>query len=165
MTGIFTKTIQEEKETQHGKFLTFELSKEVYGIEICFVTEIVGVQKFSSLPGSPAFIKGIINLRGKIIPVVDMRLRFKKEPVEYTNQTCTVVIDIQNLTVGLIVDRVREVIVIPDDCIAPLPSTGIGYRNRFIKGIGKTGDAVQLLLDCEQLFKNEEVEIISQMKE
>jgi purine-binding chemotaxis protein CheW len=165
MTEMFTKTIQEEKDTQHGKFLTFELGEEVYGIEICFVTEIVGVQKISSLPGSPAFIKGIINLRGKIIPVIDMRLRFKKESVEYTNQTCTVVIEMQNFTVGLIVDQVREVAVIPDDCIEPLPSTGIGYRNSFIKGIGKTEDAVQLLLDCEQIFKNEEVEAISQIKE
>ena len=165
MNKILTKPIQEEKDTQHGKFLTFALGKEVYGIEICFVTEIVGVQKISNLPGSPAFIKGVINLRGKIIPVVDMRLRFKIEPIEYTNRTCIVVIDIQELTVGLIVDKVREVAAIPDECISPPPSTGIGYRNRFIKGIGKSDDGVQLLLDCEQLFRDEEMEVFNKIKE
>ena len=165
MAEAFIKTVQEKKDTQQGKFLTFTLDKEVYGIEICFVTEIVGVQKISSLPGSPPFVKGVINLRGKIIPVVDMRLRFQKEPAEYDNQTCIVVIDMQNFTVGLIVDKVREVAYIPNECIAPLPSTGIGYRNRFIKGIGKANEAVQLLLDCEQIFKEDEVEAINQMKE
>nr|WP_319487213.1 chemotaxis protein CheW [uncultured Caproiciproducens sp.] len=164
MKETLTRIIQKEQDTQHGKFLTFALSEEIYGIEICFVTEIVGVQKISVLPGSPTYIKGVINLRGKIIPVADMRLRFRKEVVPYTARTCIVVVDIQNYTVGLIVDEVREVAMIPDECIAPPPSTKIGYRNRFIKGIGKVGDAVQLLLDCEQIFKEDEVEILNKIE-
>lgn len=164
MKETLTKIIQEEQDTQHGKFLTFTLSEEIYGIEIRFVTEIVGVQKISVLPGAPAYIKGVINLRGKIIPVADMRLRFRKEAAPYTARTCIFVIDLQNCTAGLIVDEVREVAMIPDECIAPPPSVKIGYRNRFIKGIGKTGDEVQLLLDCEQIFKEDEIEILNKIK-
>lgn len=164
MKETLTKIIQEEQDTQHGKFLTFALSEEIYGIEIRFVTEIVGVQKISALPGAPSYIKGVINLRGKIIPVADMRLRFRKEVAPYTTRTCIIVIDLQNCTAGLIVDEVREVAMIPDECITPPPSVSVGYRNRFIKGIGKAGDVVQLLLDCEQIFKEDEMEILNKIK-
>ncbi|MBE6830395.1 MAG: purine-binding chemotaxis protein CheW [Ruminococcaceae bacterium] len=164
MKETLTKIIQEEQDTQHGKFLTFALDEEFYGIEICYVTEIVGVQKISVLPGAPPYIKGVINLRGRIIPVADMRLRFRKEVVPYTSRTCIIVVEIGDCTVGLIVDEVREVAMIPDECVAPPPDMKIGYRNRFIKGIGKAGDTVQLLLDCEQLFKEDEVRVLDQIE-
>jgi Chemotaxis signal transduction protein len=165
MSEKLAEIVQNEEDTQHGKFLTFALGTEVFGIEIRFVTEIVGLQKISDIPESPNYVKGIINLRGKIIPVIDMRLKFKKSSTEYTERTCIIVIDIQSLTVGLIVDYVDEVVTIPDASIVPPPSFKTGFQNRYIKGIGKSGEDIRLLLDCERLFADEEVQTLSQIKE
>lgn len=160
MTNALERTSQEEEETQHGKFLTFYLGREVFGIEIRYVTEIVGIQKISVLPESPDYIKGIINLRGKIIPVIDMRLRFKKDAASYTDRTCIVVINIMDTTVGLIVDQVDEVISISDESIVPPPDFRTGFQNKFLKGIGKISEKICLLLDCEQLFRNDEIDAL-----
>lgn len=153
----------EEADTQHGRFLTFSLGEEVFGLEIRCVTEIVGMQKINGIPESPPYVKGIINLRGKIIPVIDMRLRLKKEPIAYTDRTCIVVVDIRTLTVGLVVDRVDEVISIPDESIVPPPGFRAGFQNRYIRGIGKVDGEVRLLLDCERLFRDEEIETFGQL--
>ena len=149
-----------EEDTQHGRFLTFSLEEEVFGIEIKYVTEIVGIQSITKVPEVPAYIKGIINLRGKIIPVIDVRIKFGKEAIAYNDRTCIVVIDIQEISVGLIVDNVEEVLTIEDEVISPPPTNKTGFENRFMKGIGKVGGKVQLLLDCERLLKNDEKEII-----
>ena len=154
-----------EEDTQHGRFLTFSLEEEVFGIEIKYVTEIIGMQSITKVPEVPTYIKGIINLRGKIIPVLDVRLQFGKEPVDYNDRTCIVVIDIETVSVGLIVDNVEEVLTIDDEEIAPPPSNKTGFENRFMKGIGKAGGKVQLLLDCERLLKNEEIEVIEELLE
>lgn len=145
-------------DTQYGRYLTFLLGKEVFGIEIKYVTEIVGIQKISSLPESPDYIKGIINLRGTILSVIDMRLRLKKESVPYTDRTCIVVIDLSETPVGLIVDSVKEVVFIDDQNIVPPPDLSAGYQSRYIKGIGKSGEEIRLLLDCERMFQEEELE-------
>lgn len=152
-----------EEDTQHGRFLTFSLGEEVFGIEIKYVTEIIGMQSITKVPEVPDYIKGIINLRGKIIPVIDVRLKFGKEAIEYNDRTCIVVIDIEEISVGLIVDNVEEVLTIDDEAIAPPPANKTGFENRFMKGIGKVGGKVQLLLDCERLLKNEEIEIIEEI--
>jgi|LGVF01.2.fsa_nt_gb purine-binding chemotaxis protein CheW len=152
-----------EEDTQHGRFLTFALGNEVYGIEIKYVTEIIGMQSITKVPEVPSYIKGIINLRGKIIPVLDVRIQFGKEPIEYNDRTCIVVIDIDDVSVGLIVDTVEEVLTIDDDTIAPPPNNKTGIENRFMKGIGKVGGKVQLLLDCERLLKNNQMEIIEEI--
>lgn len=149
----------------HGKYLTFLLGKEVFGIDIRYVTEIVGIQKISGLPEAPAYMKGIINLRGKIIPVIDMRLRFRKETCPYTDRTCIIVIDLSDMAIGLIVDRVDEVAAIPDGSIVPPPAFRTGYPNRYIMGIAKSGEDIRLLLDCERLFQDDEIETISQIIE
>jgi len=107
------------EDTQKGKFLTFSLGAEVYGIEIKFVTEIIGMQPITEVPDLPKYVKGIINLRGKIIPVIDVRLRFKKPAVEYNDRTCIVVVDIKGIAVGLIVATVAEVLTITDQNIVP----------------------------------------------
>ena len=159
MSEIYDENNMQE-DTQHGRFLTFTLEDEVYGIEIKYVTEIIGIQSITKVPEVPAYVKGIINLRGKIIPVIDVRLKFGKEPMEYDDRTCIVVIDITELSVGLIVDNVDEVLTIDDKDVAAPPTNKTGFENRYIKGIGKAGDRVQLLLDCEKLLKNDEVEII-----
>lgn len=121
------------------------------------------MQIISDIPESPDYVKGIINLRGKIIPVIDMRLKFKKSSNGYTDRTCIVVIEIQDLTVGLIVDNVDEVVMIPDASIVPPPSYRTGFQNRYIKGIGKVNEAVILLLNCERLFIDEDLQSLNQI--
>ncbi len=152
----------ENEDTQHGRFLTFALGEEVFGIEIRFVTEIIGMQPITPLPEVPDYIKGIINLRGKIIPVVDVRLKFGKETVPYNDRTCIIVIETDGITVGLIVDKVAEVLMIEDENIVLPPDPRTGIQNRYLAGIGKVGEDVKLLLSCEKLFSDEEVKAIGE---
>jgi len=135
------------------KYLTFQLDNETYGIELENVVEIIGMQPITKLPGLPDYVRGIINLRGKIIPVMDVRLRFNKNLVDYNERTCVIVININDLSTGLIVDNVSEVISIPKTEIVA-PQGVVKENNRFIKGLGKVGDDVKLLLDCEKLLNN-----------
>lgn len=159
MADIVTQEIlDQEEDTQKGRFLTFILGKETYGIEIKHVTEIIGIQAITEIPELPEYIKGIINLRGKIIPVMDVRLRFKKEPKEYNDRTCVIVIDIKDISVGLIVDSVSEVLTILEEDIVEPPQMNKGFNNRYIKRIGKVGNDVKLLLDCEKLLTEDELE-------
>lgn len=153
-------TNEMEEDTQKNKFLTFSIEKEVYGIEIKYVTEIIGIQKITQIPEVPDYVRGIINLRGKIIPVIDVRIKFRKEAIEYDDRTCIIVIDIDKLSVGLIVDNVAEVIVIPEENVVPPPGNKSGFQNKYIKGIGKVGNDVKLLLDCEKLFDENDIETI-----
>jgi purine-binding chemotaxis protein CheW len=155
---IATEILEIEEDTQKGKYLTFSLGAEFYGLEIKFVTEIIGIQAITEVPELPTYIRGIINLRGKIIPVMDVRLRFNKEVKEYNDRTCIIVIDISDMCVGLIVDSVSEVLSIPEENIVIPPDVGRG-TNGFIKGIGKVDSEVKLILDCHKLL-NEEDEIL-----
>jgi purine-binding chemotaxis protein CheW len=143
------------EDTQKDKFLTFLVGREEYAIEIKHVTEIIGgMQAITEVPEVPEYIRGIINLRGKIIPVMDVNLRFKKEPPPYGNRTCITVIDINDLAVGLIVDNVAEVLSIAEKDIVDPPSVKSGFKNRYIKGIGKVNHTVKLILDCEILLSD-----------
>ncbi|ADU75236.1 purine-binding chemotaxis protein CheW [Acetivibrio thermocellus AD2] len=154
MPEILTNELElQQEETQRDKYLTFIVEKEYYGIEIRYVTEIIGIQSITEVPDLPKYIRGIINLRGKIIPVMDVRLRFGKEFREYDDRTCIIVIDVDNMFVGLIVDSVCEVMSIPDGEIV-VPPDFDQSENKFIKGIGKTGNEVRLILDCEKLLKD-----------
>lgn len=157
MTEIIDEIIKEEEDTLKGKYLTFILGKEFYGIEIKYVTEIIGIQPITEVPELPKFIRGIINLRGKIIPVMDVRLRFKKDSMEYNDRTCVIVVDIESISIGLIVDSVSEVITIADNDIVVPPDIN-KYGNKYIKGIGKVGEEVKLILDCNKLLNEEIVE-------
>ncbi|HWR40624.1 MAG TPA: chemotaxis protein CheW [Patescibacteria group bacterium] len=144
-----------EEDTQRGKYLTFSVGREEYGIEIRYVTEIIGIQEITEVPELPDYLKGIINLRGKIIPVMDVRMRFRLEAKEYNDRTCIVVVDVGEIAVGLIVDRVLEVLTIDDaDIVAP-PGGKSGFHNRYVNNIGKTGKSVKLLLDCQKLIQEE----------
>ncbi|GHU50849.1 chemotaxis protein CheW [Clostridia bacterium] len=154
MTEIFDDEARGE-DTLQGRYLTFTLGDDIYGIAIKFVVEIIGIQSITIVPEVPQYIKGIINLRGKIIPVIDVRLKFGKEPEEYNDRTCIIVIEIGEVSVGLIVDKVDEVLTIEDQDIAAPPANRTGFENRYIMGIGKIGNDVQLLLDCEKLVKGE----------
>ena len=163
MAEIIYEDIETSEDTQKGKFFTFSVGKEVYGIEIKFVTEIIGIQDITEVPELPNYVRGIINLRGKIIPVIDVRVRFKKEPKEYNDRTCIVVVDIKGTSVGLIVDNVAEVISIDDSNIVPPPDIKTGFHNRYVRGIGKVGNEVKLLLDCEKLLNDDEFDKISEI--
>ena len=150
-----------DEDTQKGRFLTFSIDKESYGIEIMYVTEIVGIHDITVVPDLPYYVKGIINLRGKIIPVIDIRLRFKKEFKDYNDRTCIIVVDIMDISMGLIVDEVSEVITIEDENIVSPPSIKTGFHNRYIKGIGKVGNEVKLLLNCDKLLNDNEIKDIN----
>ncbi|NMD69133.1 purine-binding chemotaxis protein CheW [Bacillus sp. DNRA2] len=154
--------LEEEGSTMKNRFLTFVLGNETYGIEIEYVTEIIGLQPVTEIPELPEYIRGIINLRGKIIPVMDVRLRFKKPFKEYNDRTCVVVIDIEDISIGLIVDSVSEVLAIPEEDVVPPPDVN-KTGNKYIKGIGKTGNEVKLLLDCNKLLNEDDAETLSKI--
>lgn len=156
MAEIVDETMEFE-DTQKNRFLTFLLDKESYGIEIKYVIEIIGMQTITRIPELPDYVKGIINLRGKIIPVIDVRLKFKKEAKEYTDRTCVIVVDINQISIGLIVDSVAEVITINDEDLADPPHINSGFNNRYIKKIGKISNEVKLILDCEKLLTEDEL--------
>lgn len=143
---------EEVEDGQLGKFLTFHIENESYGIEIRYVTEIIGIQKVTQVPDVPDYVIGLINLRGKVVPVVDVRLRFKKPARAYDDRTCIVVIHVEGLDVGLVVDTVSEVMSIPPDRIDKPPKLGVGGGHLFMMGLGKIGDDVKILLDAKRLL-------------
>lgn len=142
----------------YGKYLTFHVGREDYGFGIRYVTEIVGIQKITDVPDMPNFIKGVINLRGKVIPVMDVRLRFGMPPKDYDDRTCIIVVQVQGKDIGLLVDEVREVTMVPDEQINPPPrSSSCGAR--YISGMGKVGNEVKILLDITNLLFDEEMQM------
>ncbi len=151
-----------EEDSQEGRYLTFSLDNESYGIEIRRVTEIIGIQPITKIPELPDYVKGIINLRGKIIPVMDIRLRFNKEPKDYNDRTCVIVVEFGDFSIGLVVDSVSEVLPIPEQDIVEPPQMSKGYQNRYIKYIGKVGSDIKLLLDCDKLLSEGEVNALSE---
>lgn len=157
MSNLQHEVVEELEDTQKDKFLTFALGEQSYGIDIKYVTEIIGIQSITEVPELPNYICGIINLRGKIIPVMDVRLRFKKQFRLYNDRTCIIVVDISNISVGLIVDLVSEVLAIPEADIVPPPEVNQG-THRFIRGIGKINQEVKLILDCDKLLNEDELE-------
>lgn len=162
MENMYEENLEFEEDTQKSRYLTFSIGKETYGVEIKYVIEIIGIQTITEIPELPEYIKGIINLRGKIIPVMDVRLRFKKEPIEYNDRTCVIIVDINDTSIGLIVDKVAEVMIIPDQDIVEPPQMNKGNKNRYIKNMGKVGDDVKLLLDCEKLLTEDELEELNE---
>jgi len=145
-----------------GKYMTFQLAKEVYGLEILAVREIIGLMEITRLPRSPPFIRGVINLRGKVIPVVDLRTKFGMEPAEATEQTVIIVVQCQvggrALTMGLFVDLVLEVLTIEGSQIEPPPDLGsASIEGQFIRGVGKTAHGVAFLLDTARILSGQDV--------
>ena len=162
MTEIVEDALKMDEDTQKGKFLIFPLGREAYAIEIKCITEIIGMQPITQVPELPGYVKGIINLRSKIIPVMDVRLRFRMPPAEYNDRTCIIVIEVEDLSVGLIVDNVSEVLSVADQDIVPPPEMKKDAENRYVKAIIKSDDAVKLILDCERLLSDKDMETISQ---
>ena len=147
-----------EHETQQDKYVTFKSGNEYFGLRIEYVSEIIVFQEITEIPESEDYIKGLINLRGKIIPVIDVRLRFGQEPFEYNDRTCIIVINVKSTVVGLIVEKIAEVVEIPEENILPSPSIGHGDKsqNRYVYGLGKVDEEVKLLLDPDRLINDED---------
>lgn len=152
---------ESDEDTLKGRYLTFLIDKETFGVEIRYVMEIVGIQAITEMPEMPEYIKGIINLRGKIIPVMDIRLRFGRLPREYDDRTCVIVIDFKSTSIGFIVDSVSEVLTIQEEDITDRPIFSAGDSRGYISKIGKAANTVILLLDCGQLLNTEEFVTIS----
>ncbi len=165
MSTVIENIMNTEEDTQINRFLTFVLDRETYGIEIMYVTEIIGIQTITEIPELPDYMKGIINLRGKIVPVMDVRLRFRKEPREYNDRTCIIVIDVNEISIGLIVDSVSEVLTIPEQDIVDPPKVNNNFGSRFIKKIGKVDSNVKLLLDCDKLLTENELNDFAEILE
>ncbi|MCM1174668.1 MAG: chemotaxis protein CheW [Blautia sp.] len=154
-------------DTQKGKYMTFKSGNEYFGLEIQYVNEIIQLQAITAIPETEDYIKGLINLRGKVIPVVDVRLRFKQEPFEYNDRTCIIVINVKSMMVGLIVEKIAEVVEIKEDNILPPPSVGRTdkVQNKYVYGIGKVGDTVKLLLDPDKLLNDQDLTVVEQASE
>lgn len=154
----------DEHDTQKGKYVTFKSGNEYFGLKIQYVNEIIVFQEITAIPESEDYIKGLINLRGKIIPVIDVRLRFKQEPFEYNDRTCIIVINVKSTVVGLIVEKIAEVVEIQEENILPSPSIGHADKsqNQYVYGIGKVGDTVKLLLDPDKLISDEDISVMEQ---
>ncbi len=149
------------EDTMEDKYLIFRIDDEEYGIAIRDVIEIIGIQNITDLPDMPPFVKGVINLRGKVIPIIDVRLRFGIREREYDRRTCIIVVSISDVLVGMIVDSVSEVIDIPPDDIEPPPTIRKGEASRFIKGLGKVEEDVKILLSTDKLLFDDEIGRIS----
>lgn len=146
---------------KEGKYLTFTLAKEEYGIGILKIKEIIGMMPITTVPQTPEFVKGVINLRGKVIPVVDLRLRFGMGEIDYTERTCIIVVEIEGqngvVLIGIVVDSVSEVLNIKGEEIEETPSFGTRLNTDWIRGIAKTEGGVKILLDINRVLRSEDI--------
>jgi len=144
-----------------GKYLTFQLAEEGYGIGILKVREIIGMLPVTPVPQTPMFLKGVINLRGQVIPVVDLRLKFGLMEEDYTERTSIIVVEVKglsnNIPIGIVVDTVSEVINIQAQEIEPAPTFGPSINTGFILGMAKTEGGVKILLNIDQVLSAEEL--------
>jgi purine-binding chemotaxis protein CheW len=146
---------------QEGKYLTFTLAEEEYGIGILKIKEIIGMMPITSVPRTPDFVKGVINLRGQVIPVVDLRRRFGMNEIDYTERTCIIVVEIKGETgtvmIGIVVDSVSEVLNIKGEDIEATPTFGARLNTDYILGMAKVGGGVKILLDIDRVLGAEEL--------
>ena len=147
-----------DQDSMDGMYLTFELAGENYGLEIRHVIEIIGIQPVTWVPDMAEHVIGVLNLRGKVFPIIDVRLRFQLEPKEFDDRTCIIVVNIDGNSVGLVVDKVSEVVDIPASDIEPPPANG-GRESRFIQGMGRLAQNVTILLNVERLINEETVKV------
>ncbi len=145
-------TTQSNCLAKEGKYLTFALGKEDYGLEILKVREIIGMMNITAVPQVPGYVKGVINLRGKVIPVIDLRLKFGMKEMETTVETCVIVINLNEVLIGIIIDKVKEVLDIKQENIEPAPNLGANVHTDYILGIGKVSDTVKILLNIEKVL-------------
>lgn len=144
-----------------GKYLTFTLDEEEYGIGILKVKEIIGMMPITSVPRTPEFVKGVINLRGKVIPVIDLRLKFDMGEISYTERTCIIVVEIDSkegtVLIGIVVDSVSEVLNIQESEIEETPAFGTSLNTEYILGMAKIQGGVKILLNIDKVLSSEEI--------
>jgi len=149
-----------------GKYLTFSLEKEEYGIGILKVKEIIGMMPITSVPRTPEFVKGVVNLRGKVIPVLDLRTKFEMASIPYTERTCIIVVEIDSehatILIGIVVDSVCEVLNIREDEIEETPKFGTQLKHDYILGMAKRDGGVKILLNIDRVLSSEEITEIAQ---
>ena len=146
---------------REGKYLTFALADEEYGIGILKVKEIIGMMPITPVPQTPVFVKGVINLRGKVIPVVDLRTKFEMESIDYTDRTCIIVVEIEgkeeSIQIGIVVDTVSEVLNVRESDIEDTPTFGTSVNTEFILGMAKIEKSVKILLDIDAVLSAQEL--------
>ena len=171
MAELIKKIDREIKETidREGKYLTFSLAGEEYGIGILKIKEIIGMMPITSVPQTPAFVKGVINLRGKVIPVMDLRLRFNMESIDYNERTCIIVVEISSPTgtvqIGIVVDAVSEVLNIKGDEIEDTPEFGGNLDTGYILGLAKFEGGVKILLDIDRVLSGRELSLLKKTEQ
>jgi purine-binding chemotaxis protein CheW len=147
-----------------GKYLTFKLAEEEYGLEILKVQEIIQMQAVTKVPRTPDYVRGVINLRGKVIPVVDLRKKFNLDASKDTEKTCIIVVQIAHgdskVTMGIIIDEVKEVLDIKGENIEETPSFGASIETEFILGMGKIGSSVKILLDIDKVMSIQDINAV-----
>lgn len=154
---------KKELEQYQGKYLTFKLASEEYGLEIMKVREIIGIMDITKLPRTPEYVKGVINLRGKVIPVLDLRLKFGLPEIDYTDKTCIIVVEIgteDTFQMGIIVDAVSEVMNVSIDELEPTPRFGVSLDTDYILGMAKGKESVRTLLDIDKVLGSDEIAAI-----
>ncbi len=154
----------ETMKEREGKYLTFTLNNEEYGIGILKIKEIIGMMAITTVPQTPEFVKGVINLRGKVIPVVDLRARFNMDTIDYNERTCIIVVEISGASgtvlIGIVVDAVSEVLNIKGEDIEDTPTFGTKLNTEYILGMAKMEGGVKILLDIDKVLSGEEIEIL-----
>lgn len=149
---------------KEGKYLTFTMADEEYGIGILKIKEIIGMMPITTVPQTPEFVKGVINLRGKVIPVIDLRLRFGLEAIDYTERTCIIVVEIEGssgtVQIGIVVDAVSEVLNINEEDVEETPTFGTKLKTDYILGMAKMEGGVKILLDIDQVLSNDEIAVL-----
>lgn len=166
MAALKEKVDQGTKSTskKDNKFLTFSLEGEEYGIGILQIKEIIGMMPITTVPQTPEFVKGVINLRGKVIPVMDLRLRFSMEAIDYNERTCIIVVEITSSTdtvmIGIVVDSVSEVLNIKAEEIEDTPTFGVSLDTEFILGMAKMEGGVKILLDIDKVLSAKELTVL-----
>lgn len=151
---------------REGKYLTFSMAKEEYGIGILKIKEIIGMMAITPVPKTPEFVKGVINLRGKVIPVVDLRLKFGMDAIDYTDRTCIIVVEIAvqagTVQIGIVVDAVSEVLSIKGDEVEDTPTFGTKLNTDYILGMAKMEGSVKILLDIDQVLSGEDMAVLEE---
>ncbi len=156
--------LTDDDEAQKSKYMTFKSGNEYFGLKIQYVNEIIQIPSITAIPRTEEYIKGLINLRGKIVPVIDVRLRFKQEAFEYDDRTCIIVVIVDDVVVGLIVEQIADVIEIREENILPPPKAGRADKvdHKFVYGIARVGNSVKLLLDPDKLLNDDDYAAIEQ---
>jgi purine-binding chemotaxis protein CheW len=165
--AIVAESQSQKTHRREGKYLTFTLAGEEYGIGILKVKEIIGMIAITTIPQTPPHVKGVINLRGKVIPVIDLRLKFGMPPMEYTERTCIIVIEVSQavgyILIGILVDSVSEVLNIKGVDIEDTPNFGTRLNTDFILGMAKSGESIKILLDIDKVMNADEVAVLEKV--